>query len=217
MSDRRHLDDIPAEEAAEQERIELEDSGETLETALAEEERSAINAAEEKLQSLQRDLLELRDRHLRKLSEVENMKKRSAREREEYYRQALFQFARDFLPIVDHLDLAMLHATAEERRSDFGQGIGLIRRQMTDLWKSYGLMEVDTSGPFDPNIHQALATEYSEEVPPNTILEVLQRGYLLDDRLVRPAMVKVSSGERTSPGAEKPAKPERGREGMKAE
>jgi len=202
MTDRRRQEGAAGEEALPQERIEVDDSGETLESALAEEERSAIQAAEAKLQSVQKDLFELRDRHLRKLAEIENMKKRSVREREEYYRQALFQFARDFLPILDHLDLAMLHATAEERRSDFGQGIGLIRRQLTDVWKSYGLTEVDTSGAFDPNVHQALATESSDELPPNLILEVLQKGYVLDDRLVRPAMVKVSSRE--TAGVERP-------------
>src|SRR4029453_18740722 len=74
---------------------------------------------------------------------------------------------------------------------DFGQGALLIHRQLTDLWRKHGLREVDTSGIFDPNRHEAVATEESSE-PPNTILEVLRKGYTLDDRLIRPALVKVA-------------------------
>lgn len=182
-----------------EERIVLEDSGETIEKALAEAEKSTIAAAEEKLQSVQKDLAELKDRHLRKLAEFENVKRRSAREREEYSRAALMRFARDFLPILDHVELAMQHATPEERQSDFGQGIGLIRRQLVDLWKGYGLEEVDTTGPFDPNLHEAVATEVIDDLPPQTIVEVPQKGYTLGDKLVRPALVKVAVRERDTP------------------
>ena len=172
--------------------IEVRDSGESLEEALAEEERSAILAAEQKLQALEKDLAELKDRHLRKLAELENIRKRSERERHEQFRRALTDLARDFLPILDNLERAMAHASAEERQSHFGQGIGLIRRQLMDLWSRHGLEEVDTNVVFDPNRHEAVATEATDEVPPNTILDVLQQGYVLQDRLVRPALVKVA-------------------------
>jgi molecular chaperone GrpE len=184
-------------------RIEVEDSGETLEGALAEEERSAIAAAEEKLQALQRDLEELKDRHVRKLAEFENMRKRAEREKREYHRFALAAFARDCLPILDSFERAMAHASPEDRRGDFGQGIGMIRRQLSELWSKYGLTEVDTSGAFDPNFHEAVATEPTNEVSPNTILEVLQKGYLLNDKLLRPAFVRVAiRPEGAPPGPE---------------
>ncbi|HSS45125.1 MAG TPA: nucleotide exchange factor GrpE [Thermoanaerobaculia bacterium] len=173
-------------------RIEVEDPGETLEAALEEEERSAIAAMEGKLRSVERDLTELKDRHVRKLAEFDNMRKRTEREKTEYFRLALLDLARGFLPIVDDLERAMSHASAEERSSDFGQGIGLIRRQIVDLWRRHGLEEVDTSGGFDPNVHEAVATEETDELPPNTIVEVLRRGYLLNDKLVQPALVKVA-------------------------
>ncbi|MGH9316163.1 MAG: nucleotide exchange factor GrpE [Thermoanaerobaculia bacterium] len=172
--------------------IEVEDPGETLEAALEEEERSAIAAMEDKLRSVERDLTELKDRHVRKLAEFDNMRKRTEREKTEYFRLALLDLARGFLPIVDDLERAMSHASAEERSSDFGQGIGLIRRQIVDLWRRHGLEEVDTSGGFDPNVHEAVATEETDELPPNTIVEVLRRGYLLNDKLVQPALVKVA-------------------------
>ena len=63
---------------------------------------------------------------------------------------------------------------------------------MEDLWRKYGLVEVDTTGPFDPNVHEAVATEASDEVPKDTILDVLRKGYTLNDKLIRPALVKVS-------------------------
>ena len=198
MSNDPRKDALDAKEL--EDRIELQDSGESLEDALAEEERSAIAAAEEKLQSVQRDLEDLKDRHLRKLAEFDNMRKRAEREKSEFFRLALADLARDFLPIVDNFERAMTHASPEERKSDFGQGIGLIRRQLVDLWRRHGLREVDTSGAFDPNVHEAVATERSEELPPNTILDVLQKGYTLNDKLVRPAFVRVST--RDTEGAE---------------
>jgi len=185
-------------------RIEVEDSGQTLEDALAEEEQSAINEAEQKLKSVMQNLEELRDRHARKLAEFDNMRKRTEREKGEYFRNALANFLLDLLPIVDSFDSALAHAPADARKSDFGQGIALIRRQFTDLFKKIGLVEIDTSGPFDPNQHEAVATEESDEVPKDTILDVLRKGYTLNDRLLRPAWVKVAvrpvESARTSSG-----------------
>ena len=172
--------------------IDVEDTGQTLEDALAEEERSAIAAAEEKLHSVMQDLEELKDRHARKLAEFENMRRRTEREKGEYFKNAVADLARSFLPIVDDFERAMSHASPEERKSDFGQGIGLIRRQLVDVLQRQGLQEVETQGEFNPNIHEAVATEPVDDLPPNTILEVLRKGYVLNDRLVRPAWVKVS-------------------------
>jgi len=172
--------------------VEVEDTGQTLEAVLEEEERSAIAAAEEKLKSAQKDLEDLKDRHLRKLAEFENMRKRAEREKNEYFRHALANFLLDLFPIADSFDQALAHASPEELESDFGQGVAMIRRQLDELWKKYGVTEVDTSGPFDPNVHEAVATEPSEGVPKDTILEVLRKGYLLNGKLLRPALVKVA-------------------------
>jgi molecular chaperone GrpE len=178
--------------ARDPDRIEVEDPGESLEAALAEEERSAIQAAEDKLQSVMSDLEELKDRHRRKLAEFENMRKRTEREKGEYLRVALGKFVGDFLSISDDFDRALAHATPEEVSSDFGQGVSLIQRKLSDLWRKWGLMEVDTSGAFDPNVHEAVATEVSDEMPKDTIVDVLRKGYLLNDKLIRPALVKVT-------------------------
>jgi len=172
--------------------IEVQDSGQTLEAVLEEEERSAIAAAGEKLRSVQKDLEELKDRHLRKLAEFENMRKRAEREKGEYFRSALGNFLLDLFPISDSFDRALAHAPAEALQTDFGQGVAMIWRQFDELFRKYGVTEVDTSGPFDPNLHEAVATEPTPGVPKDAILEVLRKGYLLNDKLLRAALVKVA-------------------------
>lgn len=182
----------PDEIARDPDRIEVDDPGESLEAALAEEERSAIAAAEEKLHSVMADLEDLKDRHRRKLAEFENMRKRTEREKSEYLRVALGKFVGDFLTISDDFDRALAHASPEEIASDFGQGVALIQRKLSDLWRKWGLVEVDTSGTFDPNVHEAVATERSDDLPKDTIVDVLRKGYLLNEKLIRPALVKVT-------------------------
>lgn len=184
--------------------IEVRDSGESLDTALSEEEASALENTETKLRSARKEIEDLKDRHLRKLAEFENHKKRSERERQEYFKIALAGFAHDFLPILDNFERALAHARPQDLESDFGQGVAIIRKQLGELWKRYGLTPIDTTGPFDPNLHEAVATEKTDVVPPNTIVEDLQKGYFLNDRLIRPAFVKVAvrpgDAEANAPG-----------------
>jgi molecular chaperone GrpE len=189
VSDRDSRDPGPV---SDEDLIELSDAGESLDAALAQEEAAALTAAQEKAQSIQKDLEELKDRHLRKLAEFENHKKRSERERQEYFKIALAGFVHDFLPVMDNFERALEHARPADLESDFGQGVVIIRKQIGELWKRYGLIPIDTSGAFDPNLHEAVATEETGTVPPNTILAELQKGYFLNDRLIRPAFVKVS-------------------------
>jgi molecular chaperone GrpE len=172
--------------------VEVQDSGDSLEAALAQEEASALAAAEDKIHSIQKDLADLKDRHLRKLAEFENHKKRSEKERQEYFKIALAGFVHDFLPVLDNFERALDHARPADLESDFGQGVAIIGKQIAELWKRYGLIPIDTTGTFDPNLHEAVATEVTDAVAPNTILETLQKGYFLNDRLIRPAFVKVA-------------------------
>lgn len=190
MSDRdRDRDLLPVRD---EDLIELRDSGDSLEAALGEEEATAIAASEDKRRAMQKELEELKDRYVRKLAEFENFKKRSERERQEYFKIALAGFVHDFLPILDNFERALTHARPQDVESDFGQGIVIIRKQLAELWKRYGLIPIDTSGAFDPNLHEAVATEKNDVVPPNSIVEELQKGYFLNDRLIRPSFVKVS-------------------------
>ena len=152
--------------------VEVRDSGETLEAALEQEEANALSAAEDKILSIQKDFADLKDRHLRKLAEFENHKKRSEKERQEYFKIALAGFVHDFLPVLDNFERALDHARPADLQSDFGQGVAIIAKQISELWKRYGLIPIDTSGAFDPNLHEAVATEETDAVPPNTILEL---------------------------------------------
>ena len=178
--------------AADDGTVEVEDDGQTLEAVLEEEEQSAIAAAEERLKAVQQNLEELKDRHLRKLAEFDNMRKRAEREKNEYFRHALGNFLVDLFPITDSFDRALAHASKQDLEGDLGQGVAMIRRQFDELWRKYGVAEVDTTGPFDPNVHEAVATEETSDVPKDTIVEVLRRGYFLNDKLLRPALVKVA-------------------------
>ncbi len=85
----------------------------------------------------------------------------------------------------------------------------IIRKQLHELWKRYGLIPIDTSGAFDPNLHEAVATEETDKVAPNTILQEMQKGYFLNDRLIRPAFVKVSVRKSDSNGAPQNGAPRR--------
>jgi molecular chaperone GrpE len=180
--------------------IELRDSGDSLDAALAQEEAAALIAAQEKVQSVQKDLEELKERYVRKIAEFENHKKRSERERQEYFKIALAGFVHDFLPVMDNFERALEHARPADLESDFGQGVAIIRKQIAELWKRYGLIPIDTSGAFDPNLHEAVTTEETDAVAPNTILAELQKGYFLNDRLIRPAFVKVAVRKGESDG-----------------
>ena len=204
--------DSDSRDGMEEDRILVEDTGESLDAALAEEEQSAIAAAEEKTKSVQRELEELKDRHLRKLAEFENVRKRSERERGESRKAALAEIAREFLPVLDSFERALAHATSDDLASDFGQGVLLIERQLADLWQRQGLKEVETAGAFDPNRHEAVATEPSGD-PPNSVIEVLRKGYTLGDKLIRPALVKVAvRPEGGSPARDDDGSSRRGRD-----
>ena len=109
MSDRDRRD--RSEDGIEDDRILVEDTGESLDAALEEEEQSAIAAAEAKRKAVERELEELKDRHLRKLAEFDNIRKRNERERGESRRNALADVAREFLPVLDSFERALAHAS----------------------------------------------------------------------------------------------------------
>jgi len=197
MDDRRD-DESPETPPGEEDVVMVEAPSETLEEILAEEEeeaRRAENASTRSggdLEAARKEIAELRDRELRKLAEFENFKKRTEREKTEYFRFALADFFRDLLPVLDNFERALGHAPAAGD-DEYRQGIELIYRQFSEALKKRGLTEVPTQGAFDPNVHEAVAREETAGVEPNSIVAVLQKGYYLNDRLLRPAFVKVAT------------------------
>ncbi len=172
-------------------------------------EEEAPQLPSERVLSLERDLVILKERAiaaeeeagrlrealLRKAADFDNLKKRTEREKADYTKFAMTEVLREFLHVLDNLERAMAHAATSGPVSvdDFRVGIDMIMRQFGEALKRFGVVEVAAQGQhFNPNFHQAMTAQESDEVPPNTVLSVLQKGYTLNERLLRPAMVTVS-------------------------
>ncbi|MCK6683270.1 MAG: nucleotide exchange factor GrpE [Thermoanaerobaculia bacterium] len=159
-----------------------------LEALLLEEKERTILAEEETGR--------LREAAIRKAADFENLKRRTEKDKSDYLKYALCDFFRELLPVLDNFERAMQHAgtVPEGALADFKLGIQMISRQLADTLKRMGLVEVLAEGQaFNPNFHEAVMREETDAVPPGTVVSVLQRGYILNDRLLRPAMVKVSA------------------------
>jgi molecular chaperone GrpE len=151
---------------------------------------------EHEIQKLVEERDNLQDRLLRKQAEFENYKKRSERERAEYIQLASADLMRELLSVLDSFDLAVRNAASERSADDdMLRGIDLVYKQLLDTLGRFGLKLIEAKGQsFDPNFHQAVTTVASADVPENTVVEELRRGYTLNGRLLRPAMVSVSAG-----------------------
>lgn len=134
----------------------------------------------------------LREALVRKAADFENLKRRTEREKADHSRFALAEIARELLGVLDNFERAMSHAPAAGS-DDFRFGIEMIARQLGETLRRFGVVEVAALGSaFDPNFHEAVMREESGDVAPGTVLEVFQKGYLLGERLLRPALVKVA-------------------------
>ncbi len=157
---------------------------------------AGIGGAEE-VTRLRQEIADLRDRAVRTLADFDNFRKRSERERQEQRRYALLEPLRELLTVADNLDLAL---SAQGSADDLKRGVEMIHRQMQELLRRFGAVEVPAVGqPFDPTLHEAVAREESAEVKAPTVTAELRRGYKMHDRLVRPAMVKVAVPAETGP------------------
>ena len=180
--------------AGDDDRYVLEDDGSSVEDIEHEMELAAQEAAGQTPDPPSTPAIdnEMRDRYMRTLADFENYRKRADREKQDFFKYALAGTIKDLLPVLDNFDRALEHA---EEGDDFHKGVSLIYKQLFDVLQKHGLKPNDQAGvPFDPNIHEAVVTEENPNVPANTVTAVLQKGYSLHDRLLRPAMVKVSVG-----------------------
>lgn len=134
------------------------------------------------------------DHYLRALAEVENMRKRSAREREEYVKYATVPIIKKALPIIDDLERALNMSAQHQDYASLHKGVEMILKSMHEMIKAEGVQAIEAIGkPFDPEYHEPLVLEESTEHPSNTVLEELQKGYVLHGRVIRPSLVKVSN------------------------
>jgi len=151
------------------------------------------------LQSLQAEIEILKDQRLRALAEAENIRRRAEKEKADASQYAVTKFARDMVGIADNFARALAAVPADARAAADPQvqavldGVEATDRQLMQTLERYGVKAVDTSdGKFDPNLHQAIAEVPGNGKPPGSIVDVVQTGFTIGERLLRPAMVTVA-------------------------
>lgn len=152
-----------------------------------------------KVSKIETERTELFELARRRQTDFDNYKKRTERDKSETFNNQLGNLAIQILPVLDNLHRAMDSATdlPDEKATDFQQffdGIGLVNRQLKEVLVEMGVKPITAVGEdFDPHFHEAVATEETDKFPPNTVTEELLRGYMLGEKVIRPAMVKVST------------------------
>jgi molecular chaperone GrpE len=157
---------------------------------------ASAQTLEEKLEAATREARDNYDRLLRVSADLENFKKRSAREMDELRRYANQALIKDLLPIVDNLELALKSSEASGKGADskLREGVELTRKEILKIFEKYNVKQIEALGePFDPNYHEAVMREESDRFGENTVVNELQKGYLMHDRLIRPTMVVVAT------------------------
>jgi molecular chaperone GrpE len=151
-----------------------------------------IQRLREALETKTREVEAQQDRYLRAVAEFDNVRKRAAREREEYTRYANESLLRDILPVLDNLDRA-LQAARSDTTTALATGVELIQRELLRVLEKHGVAPFDSVGqPFDPERHEAIARVHRSDLPDMTVAAETARGYLLHGRVLRPAMVTVA-------------------------
>ncbi len=162
----------------------------------------AAGAAEEALAVTTKELERLQDRLLRLQAEFENYKRRMARERAEFVKFANEELLLEFLPILDNLERAVSAARAEAASTPLLEGIEMVVRLFRSTLEKFGVEPIEALGqPFDPGFHQAVAQVESRDGQENLVVEEIQRGYRLEGRVLRAAMVRISRAASGPPGA----------------
>ena len=159
---------------------------------------------DERLASVEAELADSKDRLLRALAEVENTRRRFQREREDTLKYAAAGFAKDLLSPVDNLRRALESLpeseVSDQRVRSLLEGLAATERELLNAFERHGLKRIDPKGErFDHNFHQAIFEAERGDVAPGTVVEVLQPGYVLHDRLLRPAMVGVAKAPAAAP------------------
>lgn len=166
-----------------------------------EEEQSEITEALEigveglklEVSKKEEELRKLHDKYLRICADFENYKKRNIKEQMEFAKYANEKILRELLPVIDNLDRAILHSKETRDFKGLIEGVELTYKQFLDSLGRFGVKVVQSIGePFDPSKHQAMGQIESDKYEENIVIEELQKGYLLEDRILRPALVNIS-------------------------
>jgi molecular chaperone GrpE len=160
------------------------------------------------LEALKDENAELKDQRLRALAEAENIRRRAEKDKADASAYAVTKFARDMLGIADNFARALAAVPTEIRSAADPQmqavldGVEATDRQLIQTLERYGVKQVDTSGKFDPNFHQAVAEVPGNGVPAGNIVDVMQTGFMIGERLLRPAMVTVAKKDSAAAGVD---------------
>lgn len=171
---------------------ELEPQTETLEAA-----KGDTAEVSTQIQALEDELAHTKDQLLRAAAEMQNVRRRAEQDVEKAHKFGLDKFARELLTVVDSLEKALENAPQEasEAEQNWREGVEMTLKLLLDTLKKFGVEPIDPMGaPFDPQVHEAMSLVPNPNVEPNTVMAVMQKGYTLHERLLRPAMVMVSSG-----------------------
>jgi len=164
---------------------------ETTDEAASEPSDSESTEEQDAPKGLEADVAKWKELSLRTAAEMENLRKRTAREREEAMRYANQRLLEELLPVIDNFEMGM-QAASDDTKSMIYIGMDMVRKQLNEFLSAQGVEEIKADGPFDPNFHEAVAQEDCEKGEEGRILRVTRRGYLLRGRLLRPASVVVS-------------------------
>lgn len=148
-----------------------------------------------------------RDLALRSQADLDNYRKRMAREKADAILYANVSLLGSLLPVLDNFEMGLQAARQEGEGNLIFQGMQMVRKQIDDFLAEQGVQPVSASGPFDPNLHEAVQQVHSDTVPEGEIVDELRRGYRLNDRLLRAANVTVSKGARPAGGDGVPTQP----------
>ncbi len=154
--------------------------------------KDKLNKLESEIKHLKIENEMLKGEYLRKVAEMENLRKRLEREKGEFYQYALSELLKELFNVLDNFERALVTQN-QGKGKGFKEGIEMIYKQYQDLLMKQGVEPIEIKGKkFDPHLHQAFITEESEDVDEPEIVEELQKGYTLHNRLLRPALVKVA-------------------------
>ncbi|MEM1404643.1 MAG: nucleotide exchange factor GrpE [Pseudomonadota bacterium] len=173
---------------------EAEDVAEAAESADAMDGAAESEAPERSVEELLEEVEKNRDQVLRAQAEVQNAKRRAEQDVEKARKFALERFCGELLPVADNLERALEAANRDDEAvKPIAEGVDLTLKTLLDALEKFQIEQVDPAGePFDPQLHQAMSMVENPDAEPNTVLSVMQKGYTLNGRLVRPAMVIVS-------------------------
>lgn len=160
------------------------------------QDKASEQPAPELQDKLALEVADLKDKYVRAVAEMENMRRRMERERTDLIKYGLENVFKDFLPVLDSLEKAMPEGDAGQAENGAGasylEGMQMVKKQLMDVIRRHGLEPISSKGqPFDPNLHQAIQRVDSQDVAVDTVGDEYARGYMLNGRLLRPAMVSV--------------------------